>query len=281
MTTATTSGTQPPSTNALPRIALIGDHNPDIVAHRGIVASLIGRALFDWLMTDELPGDAAAMRQRLVGYHGIWCIPGSPYRQMAAALSAIRVAREEKIPFIGTCGGFQHAVIEIMRDLLGHAEADHAESNAGTSMPVITPLACSLVGQTGQVRFTAGSQLAQAIGEAGLSDRGRVEGYHCSYGINGDYLELLRQSALRFTAHDELGEIRGLELPGHPFFIATLFQPERAALPADAATGGRGQVHPLVLAFIAAARRTTGMQMVGTPMATVRSASTQAGTGSL
>ena len=98
--------------NALPRIALVGDHNPEIVAHRGIAASLAGRAAFDWLMTEQLPADATAMRQLLAGYQAVWCIPGSPYRNMAAALTAIRVAREDGIPFFGSCGGFQHAVIE-------------------------------------------------------------------------------------------------------------------------------------------------------------------------
>ncbi|HEX9447791.1 MAG TPA: hypothetical protein VF920_07415 [Dongiaceae bacterium] len=233
----------------LPRIALIGDHDPAITAHRGIAASLDGRAHFDWLMTDQLPADTAAMRQHLSSYNGTWVIPGSPYRNMGAALTAIRVAREDGIPFLGTCGGFQHAVIEYMRNVLGRAGADHAESNAATAMPVIAPLSCSLVGQTGLVRFAAGSCLARAL-DAGET----IEGYHCSYGFNPIYRALLDASDLRATAFDENGEIRGLELAGHPFFIATLFQPERAALPADAATGGKGQVHPLILAFVKAMR---------------------------
>lgn len=232
----------------LPHLALVGDHDPAITAHRGIAASLQGRATFDWLMTDQLPGDAAAMRQRLLGYDGVWCIPGSPYRRMDAALAAIQVAREDGLPFLGTCGGFQHAVIEYMRNVLGRAEADHADSNADTAMPVIAPLACSLVGQTGGVRFTAGSRLAAAIGATGS-----IEGYHCSYGFNPAYRALLDASELRATAFDEAGEIRGVELAKHPFFVATLFQPERAALPADDATGGKDAVHPLVLAFVAAA----------------------------
>lgn len=239
MTTATT----------LPRIALIGDHDPAITAHRGIAASLETRAQVDWLMTDTLPDEIGAMRQRLAGYDGIWCIPGSPYRRMAAALAAIQVAREDAVPFLGTCGGFQHAVIEFMRHVLGHAEADHAESNAETTMPVIAPLACSLVGATGRVRFTPGSRLARAVGWSET-----IEGYHCSYGLSRDFQALLDNSALRATAFDDAGEIRGIELDGHPFFIATLFQPERAALPADLATGGKDEIHPLVLAFIRAAQ---------------------------
>lgn len=234
---------------ALPRIALIGDRNPAIIAHQGIVLSLQGRAEAGWLGTETVTGDATEMRQRLNGYHGVWCLPGSPYRNMEAALAAIQVAREDGIPFIGTCGGFQHAVIEFTRNVLGRNDADHAESNPDAEMPVITQLACSLVGQTGNVRFTAGSRLADAMGGAESN-----EGYHCSYGINPDYRPLFDKSGLRFTAFDANGEVRGLELDGHLFFLATLFQPERAALPLDPATAGKGRVHPLVLAFIGAAR---------------------------
>src|SRR6185369_11145153 len=105
-----------------------------------------------------------------------------------------------------------------------------------------------LKGQAGSVRFTPGSRLATA---AGRSES--IEGYHCSYGFNPAYRDLLKGASLQFTAFDEMGEIRGLELEDHPFFLATLFQPERAALPADDATGGRDRVHDLVIAFVAAA----------------------------
>jgi CTP synthase (UTP-ammonia lyase) len=246
----TASFARPPARNAaLPRIALVGDRNPAIIAHQGITLSLQGRAEADWLGTETLPGDAAAMRRRLDGYHGVWCLPGSPYRHMAAALAAIEVAREDGIPFIGTCGGFQHAVIEFTRNVLGRAEADHAESNPDAEMQVVTQLACSLAGQTGNVRFTAGSRLAEAVGGSESN-----EGYHCSYGVNPAYRALFDQSGLRFTAFDANDEVRGLELDGHLFFLATLFQPERAALPLDPATAGKGRVHPLMLAFIGAAR---------------------------
>ena len=73
-------------------------------------------------------------------------------------------------------------------------------------------------------------------------------------GINPAYRPLFDRSGLRFTAFDAKDEVRGLELDGHLFFLATLFQPERAALPRDPATAGKGRVHPLVLAFVGAAR---------------------------
>jgi len=231
----------------MPRVALIGDFNPDVVAHRAIPTALnlaagqTGRSVgWDWIGTEAIT-DAPA---QLAGYAGVWCVPGSPYRSMAGAIEAIRFARESGRPFLGTCGGFQHALIEMARNVLGIAEADHAETNPGAIAPVVTPLTCSLVGQEGDITFTPDSQL-QAI------FRGQVarEGYHCSYGPNPDYRRRFEAAGLRFTGFDESGQIRAFELPGHPFFIGTLFQPERAAQ-AD-------RSHSLVEAFVARLGRET------------------------
>jgi CTP synthase (UTP-ammonia lyase) len=73
-----------------------------------------------------------------------------------------------------------------------------------------------------------------------------LERYHCSYGLSATYPEVLRAHDLRFTGHDADGEVRIAELPGHPFFLASLFQPELAG--EDAA-----RPHALVGAFVRAA----------------------------
>ncbi len=72
-------------------------------------------------------------------------MPASPYASADGAFAAIRFARENARPFLGTCGGFQHAVIEYARNVIGITDADHAETNPGADMPLIAPLACSLV----------------------------------------------------------------------------------------------------------------------------------------
>jgi CTP synthase (UTP-ammonia lyase) len=104
---------------------------------------------------------------------------------------------------------------------------------------VIAPLACALVEVTGTVRFFPNSRLAKAygIGEA-------VEGYRCQCGLNPAFQAMLVSGPLRAVADDATGEVRGVELDAHPFFVATLFQPERAAL--------KGQLPPLVAAFVQA-----------------------------
>ena len=71
-----------------------------------------------------------------------------------------------------------------------------------------------------------------------------TENYYCSYGVNAEYRRLIEDRGLRASGLDDAGEIRIVELPGHPFFLATLFQPQtrsRAATP-----------HPLLVGFAAA-----------------------------
>ena len=227
-----------------PRIALVGDYDPAIVPHQAIprALALAGEALRSpieavWVHTTELADDVAA---RLAAFDAIWCVPASPYASMHGALGAIGFARTTGRPFLGTCGGFQHALIEYARDVLGIADADHAESNPDAARPIIGPLACSLVGVTGGIRFAEGSRVREIYGRPDA-----VEAYHCNYGVNPAYAALFESGPLRVTATDEAGEPRVVELVGHPFFVATLFQPERSAL--------RGERHPLITAFAAAA----------------------------
>jgi CTP synthase (UTP-ammonia lyase) len=180
------------------------------------------------------------MESVLAPFDAVWCVPGSPYADMEGALAGIRYTRTRPMPFFGSCGGFQHALIEFYRDVLGLAEADHAESNPEAGMPLIAPLVCSLVGKTGTVRFEPGSRIGAIYGEEEA-----LEPYHCSYGINPAYLSALEGSDLRIGARDEQGEIRAVELSGHPFFLATLYQPERSAL--------EGRTHPLIVEYVRAA----------------------------
>ena len=81
------------------------------------------------------------------------------------------------------------------------------------------------------------------IAAAYASDEATEE-YLCSYGVNPDFRASLAGGPLREAARDDTGDLRGVELDGHPFFVATLFQPERAAL--------RGKPAPLVTAFLRA-----------------------------
>jgi len=222
-------------------IGLIGDFDESVPAHRAIPLALrmaaeqVGRAVsFEWVPTDGISSADDVAR-----FDGLWCVPASPYRSMEGALRAIRFARESGRPFLGTCGGFQHAVIEFARNVLGWADAEHAETAPDASRAVIALLECALVETTDTVRLQPGSRIHAAYG----SDEA-VEGYRCRYGLNPQFAGALVSAGLDVTARDKEGEIRGLELRAHPFFVATLFQPERAAL--------RGECPPLVAAYVRA-----------------------------
>ncbi len=68
---------------------------------------------------------------------------------------------------------------------------------------------------------------------------------HCSYGLNHEYLEVLTANGLRFSGFDDTGQVRIAELPGHPFFLGTLFQPELH--------GDGTRPHPIIAALAVAA----------------------------
>jgi CTP synthase (UTP-ammonia lyase) len=227
------------------RIALIGDHDPAVIAHRAIPLALALAAGpaehpvdWVWVHTSTLLGDVTA---HLEMFDGIWCVPASPYANTDGALAAIRLAREQRRPFLGTCGGFQHALLEYAAAMWGVAAPAHAELDPSAADPVIAPLTCGLVEQSGTIRFEPGSRLRAIYG----SDDA-VEGYHCNYGLNAAYAARLDSGPLRVAARDLAGDVRAVELDGHPFFVATLYQPERSGL--------AGRRHLLIAAFVDAVR---------------------------
>jgi CTP synthase (UTP-ammonia lyase) len=221
------------------RIGLIGDYNENVVAHVAIpkALQLAGQGAGLDLLPVWMPTSSLGPATDFSPLAGLWCVPASPYENMAGALLAIRFARESNLPFFGTCGGFQHALIEYARNVLGMVEADHAESNPGASLPFVSPLACSLSGATGTVYLKPGSRAAAFYDR--LETR---EAYNCNYGLNPKFHALLETANLQVTGWDEHREARIVELDGHPFFLATLFQPERSAL--------NGTAHPLIVAFV-------------------------------
>jgi CTP synthase (UTP-ammonia lyase) len=220
---------------AAARIGIIGDFNRNnsthIATNQAIqhAAEALGKSLEAvWLPTDQ--------PQDLGEFQGLFCSPGSPYKSFESALSGIRYARENNIPFIGTCGGFQHLVIEYARNMMGFRDAAHAETDPYASCLFITPLSCSLVGKTMEVSIEPGSKAAAAY-RATRS----LESYYCNFGLNPEYQEQLEKSGLTITGKDENGEARIAELPSHPFFVGTLFVPQ--------VRSAAENPHPLILEF--------------------------------
>ena len=223
------------------RIALVGDYDEKVAAHKAIPLALgIAAQEYGLVVRPEwLPTPSIGEGHALVGFDGIWCVPASPYLDMDGALTAIRFAREQRVPFLGTCGGFQHALVEYARNHLGWADAEHAETDGNSDRAIITPLSCALVEAVAAIQLAAGSKIADAYGTLQIAER-----YRCSYGLREGLEAALFDGPLRVSGRDPAGSVRAVELQDHPFFVATLFQPERAALLNNAS--------PLVSAFVRA-----------------------------
>ena len=225
----------------IPRIALVGDRSANVRAHAripGLIDALLKRESIAldpyWIATPDV------VACDLAGFDAIWVAPGSPYASAAGAIAAVRTARERGIPFLGTCGGFQHALLEYARNVCGLSGVENAEVMPDAEEQLIVPLECSLMGHEEAVMVVPGTLAAKISGPGR-----RTERYHCGYGLNQQYLEALTSSGLRFSGFDDSGQVRIMELPGHPFFMGTLFQPELH--------GDGTQPHPVIRALGVAA----------------------------
>jgi len=223
------------------KIALVGDYDETVTAHQAVpqAIDLAARALLItvepvWIRSrDVLPA-------ALLDFDALWCVPLSPYENPAAVVAAIGFAREKDIPFLGTCAGYQHAVLEYARNVLGFKEADSIEDNPDTPMPLISALTCRLADKADAINVERSSR----VGEIYQSSR-VIEEYNCGFGVNPDYLKIFAASELRFCGHDDHGEPRICEIKGNRFFVGTAYQPERSAF--------SHKVHPLITAFLMAA----------------------------
>jgi len=178
------------------KVGLIGDYKESVTAHQAIPTALklaadqIGTPVeFKWLHSNEL------QQSQLPDYAALWCVHASPYENTENVLQAIKFARHENVPFLGTCGGYQHAALEYVRHELGYSEAENAEINPQAAIR---------------------------------------EEYFCGYGVNRDYLTIFEGTDLVVSGFDDDGDPRCLEITDNKFFIGTAFQPERSALKGSA-----------------------------------------------
>ena len=211
-------------------IALIGEHNPSVTAHRAIPRALeiFSDALsceieHQWIGTSALDRDADIT---LAEYDGIWCVPASPYRSMEGALRGIRYARQSGASFLGTCGGYQHAALEFSRNVLGYAKAGNTEVDPDTEMPLITGMVCALREESGRIFLNDGSAIRKIYAARTIEEK-----YNCGYGVNPEYLSIFQGSDMIFSGYDSDDEPRALELTNHHFLLAPLSN--RNALPSN------------------------------------------------
>ena len=231
------------------RIAVVGDFQSDSETHRATTAACEHAAaalgqpvVVAWVSTREVAASAGA---GLLDADGVWIAPGSPYESVDGALEAIRFARTAGRPLLGTCAGFQHLILEYARNVLGIAEAQHAEYDPHSSTLFITELTCSLAGQTMSLDLLPGTTARDAYGVDSA-----IERYYCNFGLHHEHLAALVAGGLVVSGADQDGEVRIVELREQPFYVATLFVPQVSSTPSHP--------HPLVQAFVRAALNSRG-----------------------
>jgi CTP synthase len=197
----------------------------------------------------------------LRGMDGIVVPGGFGDRGIEGKIQAVRFARENGVPYLGICLGMQVAVIEFARDVAGLGGAQSTEFDKSTPHPVIALITewqtsagaveerdeDSDLGGTmrlgaQRVDLAKGSLAAAIYGKQQIRERHRHR-----YEVNNHYRERLEQAGLRFSglSVDDLVEV--IELPDHPWFVASQFHPEFTSNPRDG--------HPLFTGFVLAARK--------------------------
>jgi CTP synthase len=204
---------------------------------------------------------------RLDGVDAILVPGGFGERGIEGKIEAVRHARTHGIPYLGICLGMQLAIVEYARNVVGLAEAHSTEFNRGGPHPVIA-LISEWQDQKGtvesrdeksefggtmrlgaqEVRISHGSLAHAVYGADVVRERHRHR-----YEFNNRYLQKMMNAGLRFSGFSRDGLVEIIELPAHPFFIASQYHPEFRSTPRDG--------HPLFTGFIRAARDFRAMQL--------------------
>ncbi|MFB0961353.1 MAG: CTP synthase, partial [Flavobacteriales bacterium] len=195
--------------------------------HAGAVNEV--KVTINWVHSEDL--NPKQVKSILKDSDGIMVAPGFGSRGVDGKILAVKFARESGIPFFGICLGMQVAVIEYARNVLNLADAHSTEIKAYTPHPVIDIMAeqKSITNLGGTMRLgTYECQLRKGSLAYGAYDSENIEERHRHrYEFNNDYLEMFEKSGMKTSGinpDSELVEI--VEIPSHPWFVATQFHPE-------------------------------------------------------
>ncbi len=228
----------------------------EAITHAGIQTKT--RVNIEYVDAEDVEKDAA---KALVGCDAILVPGGFGERGTEGKVCAVRYARENNVPYLGICLGMQVATIEFARNVAGLKDANSSEFNPDTPHPVIA-LISEWTTEEGQVetrdedsdmggtmrlgaqqaKLIAGSRAREFYGKDLIYERHRHR-----YEFNNTYLEALEAKGLVFSGFSQDGLVEFIELPDHPWFVATQFHPEFTSNPRDG--------HPLFTDYIATARR--------------------------
>ncbi len=181
-------------------------------------------------------------------------------RGIEGKIQAVRYARENRIPYLGICLGMQLAIIEYARHVMALKDANSTEFDRATHHPVIglitewqdlargqqvrdekSSMGGSMRLGEQEVRLQPTSLARAVYGKDAIFERHRHR-----YEFNNHYLDEMSAGGMRFSGFSGDGLVEFIELPTHPWFLASQFHPEFTSTPRDG--------HPLFTGFIRAAR---------------------------
>jgi CTP synthase len=179
-----------------------------------------------WVETTGIEDGKLSVEEALKGVHGVLVPGGFGGRGAEGKIAVIKHARENKIPYLGICYGLQLAVIEFARNACGLNGANTTEIEPKTLHPVIDllPEQKSVTAMGGTMRLGActavlekNSLVAQLYGAPYAGERHRHR-----YEVNPEYHDRLRAGGMKLSGMSENGRLAEfIEIPGHPFFVAT------------------------------------------------------------
>ena len=236
-------------------IALVGKYTELPDAYKSIVEAFVHagavndvKVKVQYINAEGVNDDTAA--ELLGGWDGILVAPGFGHRGLAGKLSAVKYARENKIPFMGICLGMQCAVIEFARNVLGFKDANSSEMETPTEHPVIDLMEeqKNVTDKGGTMRLGAypcrikrGSKLYEAYGQEIIFERHRHR-----YEFNNDFLAAFEKAGMVASGvNPETGLVEAVEVKDHPWFVGVQFHPEYKSTVKHP--------HPLFVGFVAAA----------------------------
>ncbi|WP_320053482.1 CTP synthase [uncultured Acetobacteroides sp.] len=236
-------------------IALVGKYIELHDAYKSIVEAFIHggasnscKVKIKWINSEKIADDNVV--SLLGDVHGILVAPGFGHRGIEGKISAIKFARENKVPFFGICLGMQCAVIEFARNVLNMAEANSTEMVVSTPYPVIDLMEDQkdVTDKGGTMRLGAypcllnkDSLAYKAYKSEEISERHRHR-----YEFNNQYIDQFEAAGMKSVGtNPETNLVEVIEIPEHPYFVGVQFHPEYKSTVANP--------HPLFVAFVKAA----------------------------
>ncbi len=236
------------------RICVVGKYTELIDAYKSIAEALVHGGIeadvgvdVEWWSSERVEEQGADFVDR---FHGVLVPGGFGQRGVSGMLETVRHIRENRIPYFGICLGLQCAIIEFARNVCGLKTSHSFEFDKGTADPVISLLDSQrqVTDMGGTMRLGAypcrleeGTLARRVYGADEISERHRHR-----YEVNPEYRKTLAGGGMVFSGVSPDGElVEMLELPDHPFFVATQFHPELKSRP--------NKPHPLFSAFVRAA----------------------------